>query len=92
MKKIKMMLLSLALIAVVGGTLAFKARFLKNYCVTVTSQACDVQTGLKCPNLFSRSKPDPLGIAAFCTTTVPSGGCVSTTPCTTDASISLIPD
>jgi hypothetical protein len=92
MKRIKMMLLSLGLFAVVGGALAFKARFQTNYCVTNTSAACDTQTGLKCPNLFSKSKPDNNGTAAYCTTTVPSGGCVSTTPCTTDASISLIKD
>jgi hypothetical protein len=36
MKKVKIMLLSLALIAVVGGALAFKAKFDTNYC-TITS-------------------------------------------------------
>ena len=34
MKKIKIMLLSLALFAVVGAALAFKARFLTQYCTT----------------------------------------------------------
>ena len=34
MKKVKIMLLSLALFAVVGAALAFKARFLETYCTT----------------------------------------------------------
>jgi hypothetical protein len=39
MKKIKIMLLSLALIAVVGGALAFKvSKFDRNYCTTVPWQ------------------------------------------------------
>ncbi|THU39498.1 hypothetical protein FAM09_13420 [Niastella caeni] len=36
MKKIKIMLFSLALIAVVGGALAFKAKFVEEYCTTTT--------------------------------------------------------
>jgi hypothetical protein len=34
MKKVKIMLLSLALFAVVGGTVAFKVKFTSKYCVT----------------------------------------------------------
>ena len=34
MKKVKIMLLSLALFAVVGGALAFKAKHTKQYCTT----------------------------------------------------------
>jgi hypothetical protein len=34
MKKIKLMLMSLALLAVVGGALAFKARFQNTWCIT----------------------------------------------------------
>ena len=34
MKKVKIMLLSLALFAVVGGALAFKAKFNRTWCVT----------------------------------------------------------
>jgi hypothetical protein len=36
MKKVKIMLLSLALIAVVGGALAFKAKFDVPYCTTTS--------------------------------------------------------
>jgi hypothetical protein len=38
MKKVKIMLLSLALFAVVGGALAFKAKFSESYCKTATIQ------------------------------------------------------
>jgi hypothetical protein len=48
MKKLKIMLLSLALFAVVGGALAFKARFTTDYCVTATTgSSCNV-SGLMC--------------------------------------------
>jgi hypothetical protein len=53
MKKIKIMLLSLALFAVVGGALAFKAKFNTKFCT-----AAYVQGGSKpstCPNLVVRS-------------------------------------
>ena len=89
MKKLKIMLLSLALFAVVGGALAFKARYSRNWCVVQTTDACDA-AGLKCPiasqqfdiNTNATDKP-------FCTTLVPQGGCKATTPCSTDPKVSL---
>ena len=39
MKRIKIMLLSFALLAVVGGALAFKAKFSTFYCYTTTTIA-----------------------------------------------------
>jgi hypothetical protein len=86
------MLFSLALFSIVNGALAFKARFQKNYCVTWVFEACDAMSGLKWPNLFSKSKQSFIGVNAFCTTTVPPGGCRDSTACTTDQSISLIRD
>ena len=44
MKKIKFMLLSLAVLAVVGGTLAFKARYLQDWCSTTAAQVNQVST------------------------------------------------
>lgn len=38
MKKVKMMLLSLLVLAVVGGTLAFKAKFNRTFCFTDSTQ------------------------------------------------------
>lgn len=37
MKRIKIMLLSIALLAVVGGALAFKAKFNTSYCYTTST-------------------------------------------------------
>jgi len=57
MKKIKSMLLSLALLAVVGGTLAYKAKYIGFFCTTVarfavTQYTCKDVAGnpLKCPH------------------------------------------
>jgi len=46
MKKVKIMLLSMALFAVLGGVLAFKAKFLKLYCTT------DLPSGLACSEVI----------------------------------------
>jgi hypothetical protein len=54
MKKIKIMLLSLALFAVVGGALAFKARFTDSFC---TAPYLGGSAPL-CPNLTINSVPD----------------------------------
>jgi hypothetical protein len=48
MKKIKIMLLSLALFAVVGGALAFKAKFNKTYCTTLS--IANPAGGFFCPD------------------------------------------
>jgi hypothetical protein len=47
MKKLKIMLLSFALLTVVGGALAFKAKFIQPYCTTTFDEHCNVT----CPTL-----------------------------------------
>lgn len=65
MKRVKIMLLSLALFAVVGAALAFKARFIQNYCTAPTiNGACPVY----CPNLV-RSSTTTASVPFVCTTT-----------------------
>ena len=53
MKKLKIMLLSFALLAVVGGALAFKAKFITPYCTAAVNGngLCTVQVGVNkfCP-------------------------------------------
>lgn len=71
MKKIKFMLLSLALFAVVGGIFAFKARFGKLYC-TAPVQA-NGTCGVACPTLTNSTTQDATEF--FCTTTAFFGGC-----------------
>ena len=44
MKKIKFMLFSLALLAVVGGTLAFKAKYNVRFCTTKAAKVMGVST------------------------------------------------
>lgn len=81
MKKIKIMLLSLALFAVVGGALAFKAKFSHDWCI-----APSYGNGFTCTTLFQentfitdcvdRGNYDNAGAVLSCTT-VPDGalGC-----------------
>jgi hypothetical protein len=47
MKKLKIILLSLALFAVVGGALAFKAKYQSRYCITDPNP--DGSCPLECP-------------------------------------------
>jgi hypothetical protein len=65
MKKVKLMLLSLSILAVVGGTLAFKARGSFDYCTapTVENQSCSTQA---CP---TRGDLKDGGSIFVCTTT-----------------------
>ena len=51
MKKIKFMLLSLALFAVVGGTLAFKAKFNQTWCSTKAVKVGSNYVCALCPDL-----------------------------------------
>ena len=79
MKKLKIMLLSFALLAIVGSALAFKARFSgQQFCTAATNGAssdiCTVSAGLNqfCPNLVNKTTVDPVngrGSALVCTTT-----------------------
>src|SRR5438034_11778642 len=73
MKKIKFMLLSLALLAVVGGALAFKAKYSVSFCTTKAVQINGISTcidalgvTLKCPNKVVMSTTQLNG--QFCTT------------------------
>ena len=58
MKKAKIMLTSIAILAVVGGALAFKAQRLQRYCIVpnVTPAQQGITTTLNC-NQFVLSKP-----------------------------------
>jgi hypothetical protein len=80
MKRIRMMLLSLALFAVVGGALAFKAKYTRTFCTTSATLNAGVFTCidpvnnkvLTCPTTVNFSTIDiaPGATPAFCTTTV----------------------
>lgn len=65
MKRIKIMLLSFALLAIVGGALAFKARFSDFLCYTTQYIANSKTT---CPTLTG-FKEEELNPATFYTTT-----------------------
>ncbi|WP_207513133.1 hypothetical protein [Longitalea luteola] len=67
MKKVKIMLLSLGLLAVVGAALAFKARYSADYCTAASvNNAC---VNLACPNTaFARTTTNS-GTTIFCTVT-----------------------
>jgi hypothetical protein len=79
MKRVKIMLMSLLVLAVVGGALAFKAKFEEDYCTTLAVQTvaggaftCNSTNGnrLTCPNyedLVTTTTQGNLNIV--CTTT-----------------------
>lgn len=83
MKKVKIMLLSLALFAVVGGALAFKAKFDQSFCTNdayfdqvAGTYYCSFKpvgaatTTKLCPNLVQNSfYTDASGVLKVCTTT-----------------------
>jgi len=80
MKKLKFMLLSFALLAVVGGALAFKAKFNERYCYTFTNEIhaatpalwCSDDAGLlrtTCPEFDPEYKTDPAIGELYCYTT-----------------------
>jgi hypothetical protein len=79
MKKVKIMLLSLALFAVVGGALAFKAKFDKTWCFaptygngfTCTTLDGAAVTTTQCEGIAITFKNDATGI--FSCTTLPDG-------------------
>ena len=84
------MLLSVALFAVVGGALAFKAKFSTTFCTT------PAQSGVACQNLacptkiigVKTSSVNPL----ICTTTYDGNNCLSIPQCAAKPSVSLIAD
>ncbi|WP_207510452.1 hypothetical protein [Longitalea luteola] len=80
MKKARLMLLSLALFAIAGGALAFKANYGRYYCTAPTQQ------GVSCSNKFCQNLTNAttLGgsLAPFvCTTTPIDGDCVPNLRC-----------
>jgi len=89
MKRLKMMLLSLALFAVVGGALAFKARYQKQYCTAPVQQGGTC--GVACPDITNSTTDGASQF--FCTTLPVAGACeVNHVPLDCNTSTSLIGD
>jgi hypothetical protein len=101
MKKLKIMLLSLALFAVVGGALAFKAKYIQTVCSTDAywdnvSYYCSFKPVgqatiyAKCLSFTQNSTyttaADKL-VRSFCTTTPVNGICPNTLTCSTSVTI-----
>ena len=80
MKKIKIMMLSLALFAVVGGALAFKAKFDDQFCVT-TIGAASACKDLKCPTTFTSSTFDEDATENLIYCTADAVDCTAQLPC-----------
>ena len=91
MKKVKFMLLSLALVAVVGGALAFKAKSGNQFCTTLAStfgvagaftcvDPADANATLHCPNLLINRTTGGSAGNFVCTTIVPVNGCGTDNP------------
>lgn len=84
-----MMLVSLLILSLVGGALAFKAKFVADYCTTPVRivdkiYVCTAPNGtvLKCPNLVTAvTAIAASGENAWCTTTKPVAGCKDNLDC-----------
>lgn len=93
MKKVKIMLLSLLVLAVVGGALAFNAnaKFERSYCTTPPWQDasgqlfCTTNPG-SCPLLIEKTTTSGIG-QLLCTTTPVGGSCVGVANCTISSKI-----
>lgn len=84
MKRVKIMLLSLALFAVVGGALAFKAKYNIKFCTAPTEVGKACTQVAACPNLVVNSTTtNDAGIQFVCTTTPQDGQCPTNIKCTT---------
>lgn len=91
MKKVKIMLLSLLVLGVVGGVMAFKAKFNADLCTTPVrilpngAYVCTNVVGLPltCPNLILNVTTQfPTEINAWCTTLADvSGDCIPVRNC-----------
>jgi hypothetical protein len=97
MRRIKFMLLSLAMFAVVGGALAFKAKYLVSYCTadpfSINNQWTCTDTRVIPSLKVSCTNPPTLSttegaVNVFCTTT-PQAGNVCTTYCTETTSLKI---
>jgi len=83
MKRIKFMLSSLALVAVLAGALAFKAKYKVNYCTAAIPDILTC-TQVACPNLVTSTTVGvPAGTPFVCTTTPVAGTCGGGLLCTT---------
>jgi hypothetical protein len=103
MKKVKFMLMSLALIAVVGGALAFKAKYTDSFCTSFAPKnlagqyICTTNGGaaLSCPTLITNKRlVDPGTNPPVCTALPVQGTCgdaANTVPCI-NATTSIAPD
>ncbi len=87
MKRIKMMLLSLALFAVVGAALAFKARFTDTFCTAIPNgtgiHACDA----KACSIFTDQVVIGQTGTAVCTAPYDDNNCQTPPPCVQQAPV-----
>ena len=93
MKRIKIMMLSLALFAVVGGALAFKTKFNQNFCYTIVDAGTSATAchALACPDARTGQKDNTTGASKiYCTFS--GTNCNSNTICSQVAAVSLTTD
>jgi hypothetical protein len=81
MKKVKLMLLSLSLLAVVGGALAFKASRLTPFCTAAVPGLPRTCPDVECPNaIINQTTTTNVNFAFICTSNMPlGGGCAGVT-------------
>ena len=75
MKKVKFMLLSLALVAVVGAALAFKVRYSGTYCTAPVPGSPLTCTNIACPNAAASTTTFDTQVPFVCTVIMGMNGC-----------------
>ena len=81
MKKVKIMLLSLLVLAVAGGAMAFKAKRLFAYCTTATVNNVCPASPSSCGFINRKTITTDLSITPVCTTATVAGTCTGVTNC-----------
>ncbi|NII25841.1 hypothetical protein HB364_12150 [Pseudoflavitalea sp. X16] len=90
MKRIKFMLLSLSLVAVVGGALAFKAKYTTAYCVAALPAVgtCG-QANKFCPNKIDFQTTTETGDFVCTTTPDAAGNCPANLRCAASTKLKI---
>lgn len=91
MKRIKIMLTSLALFAVVGGALAFKANFNGTFCTATPGTPGPNVCAKACPNFTTKVQPGSTG-DFVCTAEYDDNNCQTPPQCERVQPVQLIPN
>jgi len=82
MKKVKIMLLSLLVLAVAGGAMAFNAKFSNSFCTIATVNGVCPTNPSSCPIVKKVKLTTAIGTPVCYTSDLGAGNCAGITSCT----------